>query len=330
MAKPPKQKSTHSTTYDENNQSNENTISLPHWKSFFDRNITISLNEDKFNIYEAGNEGPLLFFFHGGGHTALSWGHVAHLLKSKMQVFAFDSRGHGNTECAVDDYSATQLTNDGINIINFIFQKIENTNPCPIEENQEIGPKKDRPKGHNIIICGHSMGGAIAARVAASKKIPNLKGVIVLDVVEGTAMQALPFMRGIISNIPKSFDDVMSAVNWATQSGTIKNKDSAALSIPSQLLRKNDKWIWRCDLMNTADYWEGWFEGLSKVFLSAPCTKCLVVVGPDRLDKELMIAQMQGKFQYTVVGDSGHVIEEDNPGKVAQIIIEFAQRYKVS
>eukprot|EP00916_Digyalum_oweni_P009089 GHVL01015297.1.p1 GENE.GHVL01015297.1~~GHVL01015297.1.p1 ORF type:complete len:248 (+),score=45.79 GHVL01015297.1:90-833(+) len=247
-----------------------------------------------------------------------------------MQVFAFDSRGHGNTECAVDDYSATQLTNDGINIINFIFQKIENTNPCPIEENQEIGPKKDRPKGHNIIICGHSMGGAIAARVAASKKIPNLKGVIVLDVVEGTAMQALPFMRGIISNIPKSFDDVMSAVNWATQSGTIKNKDSAALSIPSQLLRKNDKWIWRCDLMNTADYWEGWFEGLSKVFLSAPCTKCLVVVGPDRLDKELMIAQMQGKFQYTVVGDSGHVIEEDNPGKVAQIIIEFAQRYKVS
>ena len=36
----------------------------------------------------------------------------------------------------------------------------------------------------------------------------------------------------------------------------------------------------------------------------------LVLAGTDRLDKELMIGQMQGKFQLVVVPDTGHMIHE--------------------
>jgi pimeloyl-ACP methyl ester carboxylesterase len=38
------------------------------------------------------------------------------------------------------------------------------------------------------VLVGHSMGGAAAVWAAASKRIPSLDGVVVIDVVEGTAL----------------------------------------------------------------------------------------------------------------------------------------------
>jgi protein phosphatase methylesterase 1 len=58
------------------------------------------------------------------------------------------------------------------------------------------------------------MGGAIAARVAHAGKVKNLKGVVVIDVVEGTAMAALPGMRLILENRPKNFESIEEAIQW--------------------------------------------------------------------------------------------------------------------
>ena len=52
----------------------------------------------------------------------------------------------------------------------------------------------------------------------------------------------------------------------------------------------------------------------------------MVLAGTDRLDKELMIGQMQGKFQLVVVPDTGHMIHEDNPARLAEILVEFWRR----
>ena len=53
-------------------------------------------------------------------------------------------------------------------------------------------------------------------------------------------------------------------------------------------------WTWRTDLSTTSDYWENWFGGMSSKFLSSRGGKLLLLAGTDRLDKELMIGQMQG------------------------------------
>lgn len=69
------------------------------------------------------------------------------------------------------------------------------------------------------------MGGAIAAKVASSNKISNLvgntsnffskvKGVVVIDVVEGTALAALPHMRSILESRPTKFPSIESAIEW--------------------------------------------------------------------------------------------------------------------
>ena len=60
-------------------------------------------------------------------------------------------------------------------------------------------------------------------------------------------------------------------------------------------------YTWRIDLTKTEQYWRGWFQGLSKLFLSIPQAKLLILAGVDRLDKELTIGQMQGWYARTHV-----------------------------
>ena len=69
---------------------------------------------------------------------------------------------------------------------------------------------RKRFEGRTIVIIGHSMGGSIAAKTA--HKIENemkdselakaVNGLFVIDVVEGSAMDALPFMEQIVKNRP--------------------------------------------------------------------------------------------------------------------------------
>lgn len=63
----------------------------------------------------------------------------------------------------------------------------------------------------------------------------------------------------------------------------------------------NSTYTWRIDLTRTEQFWRGWFEGLSSKFLSVPCAKLLLLAGVDRLDRDLTVGQMQGKFQMQVL-----------------------------
>jgi protein phosphatase methylesterase 1 len=86
----------------------------------------------------------------------------------------------------------------------------------------------------------------------------------------------------------------------STRSRTIRNRTSARVSVPSLLYYEDipkdssNPWVWRTNLAETKPFWEDWFVGLSKKFLEARGGKLLLLAGTDRLDKELMIGQMQG------------------------------------
>ena len=94
-------------------------------------------------------------------------------------------------------------------------------------------------KESNVIIVGHSMGGSLAVKSlnfilenAGHNIINRLMAIIVIDVVEGTAMDALPFMEQIIQARPKSFPSIEQAVEWTVKSKTIRNLKSAKTSVP--------------------------------------------------------------------------------------------------
>lgn len=104
------------------------------------------------------------------------------------------------------------------------------------------------------------------------------------------------------------------------------NLASAKLSIPPLLTSADNKLKWITDLSKTQPYWSEWFTGLSEKFLNSGTAKLLILAGTDRLDKPLIIGQMQGKFQLEIFTDSGHFVQEDVPMKTATCLIEFFRR----
>uniref|UniRef100_A0A8C1UEP4 Protein phosphatase methylesterase 1 n=1 Tax=Cyprinus carpio TaxID=7962 RepID=A0A8C1UEP4_CYPCA len=306
-----------------------------------------------FRIYSSGSHGPVLMLLHGGGHSALSWAVFTSVICSRIncRVVAMDLRGHGDTKVKnPDDLSAETMAKD----IGKVVEALYGENPPP------------------IMIIGHSMGGAIAVHTAAANHVPSLLGLCVIDVVEGTAMDALNSMQNFLRSRPKTFKSVENAIEWSVKSGQIRNVESARVSMVGQVkkceeplsspgvsrsisegiieeeeedeeggesnhkrkkeddqeIKKECLYTWRIELSKTEKYWEGWFKGLSSLFLTCSVPKLLLLAGVDRLDKDLTIGQMQGKFQMQVLPQCGHAVHEDAPEKVADALATFMVRHK--
>mmetsp|Transcript_17840 Transcript_17840/g.38383 ORF Transcript_17840/g.38383 Transcript_17840/m.38383 type:complete len:374 (+) Transcript_17840:102-1223(+) len=283
------------------------------WDKYWSKNFKVDLpGRGTFNVYTAGEEGPVVLCLHGGGYTGLTWSLVAAKLKDKYRVVAPDLRGHGTTSTADDvDFSKETMSTDVVELLQALFG--DSTERVP------------------TLIVGHSMGGAIAVWAAASKAIKGLEGVVVIDVVEGTAMAALPHMTGVLASRPTHFSSLEEAISWCTRTGMCRSKEAAAVSMPSQLRQDagSGHYVWATPLEKSRPFWEGWYQGLSDAFLAVPGPKMLLLAGTDRLDKSLTIGQMQGKFQLVLMPMAGHAIHEDEADKTAEHLLQFLTRFRI-
>lgn len=119
-------------------------------------------------------------------------------------------------------------------------------------------------------------------------------------------MDALQSMQTYLSTRPRTFGSLEQGIQWHLHSRTVRNRESARVSVPPLLIQEDGQWKWRTDLAKTRPFWEGiilylhpiliqdWFKGLSGKFLASRAGKLLLLAGTDRLDKPLMIGQMQG------------------------------------
>jgi len=231
-------------------------------------------------------------------------------------ILSLEAREHG---------SVVVSTTSGEEILDFSISTLVNDAMAMIRGVQEQQKWTQLPPS---VFIGHSLGGAVATHIAASGVLSaQLVGFLVLDVVEGSAIEALSHMRTYLASRPPSFASVDAAVEWHVRSRTIRDAESARASVPSLLIRSEDgRWKWRTDLRRTERWWEEWFTGMSGLFLRGRAAKGLILAGTDRLDKELMVGQMQGKFQLTVIPEAGHFVQEDVPDKMAQLAAEFFRR----
>ncbi|KAF9264480.1 protein phosphatase methylesterase [Marasmius fiardii PR-910] len=270
------------------------------------------------------NDGTVMVCHHGAGYSGLSFACVAKeivdLSKGECGVLSVDARRHGKTTSTTEnksedeDLSVEVLVEDFVEVVQAIF--------------------KDPSSTTNLLLVGHSMGGSVITRacpILLEKKY-RIGGVVVLDVVEGSAIEALPHMHSLLNARPDGFDSVEEAIEWHVMTKAIRNPNSARVSIPGVVIPSNSDsptiptYIWRTPLRSTAPYWTSWFTGLSKQFLTARTARLLILAGTDRLDKELMIGQMQGKFQMEVVPGVGHMLHEDDPTRLAGILVDFWRR----
>ena len=154
----------------------------------------------------------------------------------RCRLVALDLRGHGHTTCEPEtDLSADTLAQDATAAWQQLFGA----------------------EAPATVLLGHSMGGAVAVRAAASKvclmlssmlalpglcghtlllqpaglarqamacalllqEITSLEGLIVIDVVEGTALASLPHMTSVLNQRPGKFASVEHMLQWALRSG---------------------------------------------------------------------------------------------------------------
>lgn len=265
---------------------------------------------------------PLIVTHHGAGSSGLSFAACTKAIQKAIPnagVLSLDARGHGQTtvrnqygSSAALDLSLTTLALDLAFVVHATQQKLQ------------------WPKLPPIILLGHSLGGAVVTEVAYTKLLGSaVLGYGVLDVVEGSAMDALKSMEQYLLTRPRSFPSLTSAIEWHTRSRTIRDLTSARISVPSLLEQRSAAapYTWITDLSATKPFWENWFIGLSRKFLAVPAAgKLLILAGTDRLDKELMIGQMQGRYQLQVFPEAGHFVHEDQPEKTAVVVGEFWRR----
>lgn len=243
-------------------------------------------------------------------------------LKDIHSVFAFDFKGHGyNTKFNDYNYSKEYFILESIEVLDFIVSQ-------------------EDFKSHPIVIVGHSMGGSIATFLVEylfqnaskyEKIVNNIKGLMIIDISEGTAKEALPFMESLVNSRPKKFKNIDEAVEYCYKHNIIQSLPSAKVSIPPLFEQREDKmFYWKVDLIKTKPYWLEWYEGLTKSFLSCRVPKLLLMAGPERMDKELTIGHMQGKFRLINIPNVGHFIQEDNFKAFSETAKDFIKVFKVN
>ncbi|KAL4872701.1 hypothetical protein BDV12DRAFT_161363 [Aspergillus spectabilis] len=309
----------------------------PEWTDFFAQELYLSQRVIDLDVVHhvyltpPTKSGPLFVMHHGAGSSGLSFATCAKEIRKIIPdagILSADARNHGST-------SVTRAREDGDAdpAQAQLDLSLDTLNQDLLFVIRETQKKMGWDVLPDIVLVGHSLGGAVITNVAKKGELgAKLLAYAVLDVVEGCAMDALQSMETYLSTRPSCFPSLASGIEWHTRSRTIRNRTSARVSVPS-LLYHEDKpkdpskpWVWRTNLAETKPFWEDWFVGLSKKFLEARGGKLLLLAGTDRLDKELMIGQMQGKYQLQVFPDAGHFLHEDQPARTAQILVDFYKR----
>ncbi|KAF7121929.1 hypothetical protein CNMCM5793_009483 [Aspergillus hiratsukae] len=303
------------------------------WSEFFTQELFLTRETDTLRIIHhvyltpPTDSGPLFVMHHGAGSSGLSFATCAEEIRKilpKAGILSVDARDHGQTSVQRADGSGLPVELD------LSLETLHQDLVYVVRKTQAEMGWEELP---DLVLVGHSLGGAVITDVAKKGELGSkLLAYAVLDVVEGSAMDALQSMEKYLSTRPSRFPSLTSGIEWHTRSRTIRNRTSARVSVPSLLYKEESPsdpskpWVWRTNLSATKPFWEDWFIGLSRKFLEARGGKLLLLAGTDRLDKELMIGQMQGKYQLQVLPEAGHFVQEDMPAKTAQILVDFYKR----
>ncbi|KAJ5086115.1 Protein phosphatase methylesterase 1 [Penicillium argentinense] len=319
------------------------------WSDFFSQELFLPEEVDDLHITHHAyltpptGTGPLFIMHHGAGSSGLSFATCADEIRKilpKAGFLSLDARGHGRTTMTSNSKpletetpsiaAAAQSEADGEIKLDLSLETLSRDLVFIVRQTQAKMRWESLP---DIVLVGHSLGGAVITDVAKNGELgPKVLAYAVLDVVEGSAMDALQSMETYLSTRPTRFPSLASGIEWHTRSRTIRNTASARASVPSLIYEETKSpdttrpWVWRTNLSATKPFWENWFIGLSRKFLDARGGKLLLLAGTDRLDKELMIGQMQGKYQLQVFPEAGHFIQEDQPVKTAQVLVDFYKR----
>ena len=185
------------------------------WNDYFTRELYLKVSRPTENvtyhvyITPPVDKGPLLVTHHGAGSSGLSFALFASELRKILPsagILSLDARGHGETSIESLGISV------GDSILNLSLETLSGDLVDVIEMTRREMTWSELP---GLLFVGHSLGGAVVTDVAVSGRLGNsVLGYAVLDVVEGSAIDALQSMQSYLSTRPKSFASISSGIEW--------------------------------------------------------------------------------------------------------------------
>ena len=185
------------------------------WNDYFTRELYLNVSRSTERltchayITPPTAKGPLFVTHHGAGSSGLSFALFALEIRKALPnagVLSLDARGHGETvverlesqpTASTLDLSLETLSQDLLDVILMTQQEMA-WSEVP-----------------GVILVGHSLGGEVVTDLAVSGRLGNaVLGYAVLDVVEGSAIDALQSMQSYLSTRPTSFPTIPLAIEW--------------------------------------------------------------------------------------------------------------------
>ncbi|KAG0320637.1 Protein with carboxyl methyl esterase activity, partial [Dissophora globulifera] len=188
------------------------------------------------------------------------------------------------------------------------------------------GAGSEEKTAPEIFLVGHSMGGTVVHEVACRKLVPNVSAVAVLDIMESYKIMGLNLIKDWCDQRPPTCATLEHAIQWAIESGTVRNPESARVSFPGMIARApgSTVYTWHTDLLASQNDWVTWFEGLEQKFVNITSPpKLLILGGKGQIEGNMSKAHQDGKFRLMILPESGHAVEEDEPDKVAKELVDF-------
>jgi protein phosphatase methylesterase 1 len=148
---------------------------------------------------------------HGAGSSGLSFACCAAEIRKVVPeagVLSIDARGHGST--TISQSSSTAAGQD--EELDLSLETLSSDLAYVVQSTQTKMSWNNLP---DIILIGHSLGGAVVVDLASRALLDSsILGYAVLDVVEGSAIEALSHMETYLANRPSSFPSLASAIEW--------------------------------------------------------------------------------------------------------------------
>ena len=185
------------------------------WNDYFSQELYLKNKRPHetviYHVYllPSVEKGPLLITHHGAGSSGLSFALFASEIRKTLPrcgILSLDARGHGET--TVHGTGQEGDSNDMLLTLETLSQDL-------LDVIQLTQREMQWPSLPDVVLLGHSLGGAVVTDLAMSGRLgSSILGYAVLDVVEGSAIDALQSMQQYLLKRPNNFPSIQSAIEW--------------------------------------------------------------------------------------------------------------------
>lgn len=257
------------------------------------------LEADGVSALKFGGGTPRVVFLHGGGQNAHTWDTV--ILGLGEPALAIDLPGHGRSAWRADG------------------------NYGPRASAQAVEPTVRRYAPDADLVVGMSLGGLTALRlaIAAPELVRRLVIVDVTPSAQARHAEMTDAQRGTVALVggQRIFPSFAAMLDVTLAAAPHRDRDSLRRGVFHNAKRLDDgTWTWRYDATRTSDGFTGLWDDVAA--LAAPTT---LVRGANSVfvndhDAAEFARLAPGFAGVTVVEDSGHSVQSDQPRALIEIL----------